>query len=56
MTDSVLTDFRALLDVAARFRDQGAPAAKTIQLACAWSRDPGTGRMECHWVTEPPRH
>lgn len=48
--------FRDLMTVAAQIQDQGVPAKHAPHLACEWSRDAGTGRMECHWVTEAPQH
>jgi hypothetical protein len=31
-----------------------ASSERTLALACRWSRDPRTGRLEAHWRLEPP--
>ena len=56
MGKGLFLEFSELIDVAARFlRDGVAPDAER-GLTCVWSRDPGTGRLESHWVTAPPTH
>ncbi|HEY1722612.1 MAG TPA: hypothetical protein VGG27_15315 [Magnetospirillaceae bacterium] len=55
MNETPKFDFRDLMAVAAQIHDQGVPAKHAPHLACEWSRDVGTGRMECHWVTDLPQ-
>jgi len=56
MTETLTLEIPELIDFASRIvRDGVAPNADR-GLTCVWGRDPGTGRLESHWVTAPPTH
>lgn len=55
MAESSRFDFHDLLSMATRIQKHGVPVKPMPVMACTWSRDPGTGRLGCHWVTALPR-
>ncbi len=56
MSEKLILDFPELIDIAARLHRDGVAPKAERGLTCVWGRDPGTGRLESHWVTAPPTH
>lgn len=54
MDDARYNQFTILLSAVEHVLLHGAPSECASSLACVWSRDPQTHRVECHWVREEP--
>ena len=56
MSEQLSLALRDLIDFAERIQRDGVAPHRDPGLTCVWGRDPGTGRLESHWVTELPEY
>jgi hypothetical protein len=55
MKETTIIEERNFIVTIARILGHRPPVESFPQMACVWHRNPGTGRLECHWASEGTR-